>query len=407
MPQAFIDFAYVKSHASFERVIAGYKLKLVGKGVQRSLLCPFHRERKPSCKIDLERNIFHCFGCGAKGNILEFVARLEGDEDDLRGAAMKIAELCGIATAAPRERTGAAPARAHRQAGARTQNTQNIKGGSRRARVARAWGQPEPAEQKPRKADKVRSGERTAPGGANSRRSGGATLNSNSARLTNPQIHGVAYKEGGGRLTKRQSDGVAEAVNPALTFELKLDPAHPYLAERGLSADVIAQFGLGYCSRGSMAGRICIPIHNERGELVAYAGRWPGDDVPDDQERYKLPKNFEKSRVLFNLHRCGDGEHIVLVEGYWSAIRLHRLGAPVAALMGWSVSPAQLALLKQRGVRFLTLLLDGDEAGRRARERVLPDLAASFFARAPLLPEGEKPDTLPERELIDIVHFAR
>ena len=45
-----------------------------------------------------------------------------------------------------------------------------------------------------------------------------------------------------------------------------------------------------------MAGRICIPIHNERGELVAYAGRWPGEDVPEDTERYKLPAKLQKTR---------------------------------------------------------------------------------------------------------------
>ena len=67
--------------------------------------------------------------------------------------------------------------------------------------------------------------------------------------------------------------------------------------------------------------------------------------------------------------------------------------------MGSSVSPEQVALLRERGVRFLTLLLDGDDAGRRARERVLPDLASSVFVRAPLLPDGQKPDTLPEAEL--------
>jgi DNA primase len=117
--QRHIDFAYVKEHASFERVIAGYDLKLLGRGSQHSLLCPFHRERKPSCKIDLERNIWHCFGCEAKGNVLEFVARLEGDEDDLRAAALKIAEICGITTAAPREATGVPPAAKHSRKGAK------------------------------------------------------------------------------------------------------------------------------------------------------------------------------------------------------------------------------------------------------------------------------------------------
>ncbi|MBV9824737.1 MAG: toprim domain-containing protein [Alphaproteobacteria bacterium] len=147
-----------------------------------------------------------------------------------------------------------------------------------------------------------------------------------------------------------------------------------------------------------MAGRVCIPIHNAAGELVAYAGRWP-EDVPEDQERYKLPAKFQKSAVLFNLHRLGDAEHVVLVEGYWSTFRLHALGVPVAALMGSFVSEEQLALLRERGVKRLTILWDGDDAGRKARERAFPALADAFFVRAPLLPDGEKPDTLGEAEL--------
>src|SRR5205085_837549 len=85
------------------------------------------------------------------------------------------------------------------------------------------------------------------------------------------------------------TSGSEEPINPPLTFALKLEPRHSYLEERGLSPDMIAEFGLGYCRRGSMAGRICIPIHNDQGELVAYAGRWPEDDPPDEIERYKLP----------------------------------------------------------------------------------------------------------------------
>ena len=154
-----------------------------------------------------------------------------------------------------------------------------------------------------------------------------------------------------------------------------------------------------------MGGRICIPIHDDRGDLVAYAGRWPGEDVPDGEGKYKLPGKFEKARVLFNLHRVAEGEHLVLVEGYWSTIRLHGLGVPVASPMGWSVSPEQVALLRDRGVRYLTLLLDGDDAGVRGRERVLPELASAFFVRAPLLRDGQKPDTLPEVELLELACF--
>jgi DNA primase len=351
MPKRYIDFAFVKENASFEQVIVCYNLKLVGSGAQRSILCPFHRERRPSCKIDLERKIFHCFGCEARGNLLEFVARIEGDADNLRAAAIKIAEICGTATAAPRERAGAAPVREHRHKGAKPQRPK-----------------------------------RAAP-----------TTDAAQATIARVEVHGG--------LTNAGCHGAA-GPNPPLTFALKLDATHPYLAARGLSAEVVAQFGLGYCSRGSMAGRICIPVHDERGQLVAYAGRWPGDEgIPEGEDRYKLPAKFQKSRVLFNLYRMPESNHLVLVEGFWSTMRLHALGVPVVGLMGWSVSTDQVALLQGRGVRYVTLLLDGDDTGRRGREKVLPDLASSFFVRAPLLPEGEKPDTLEETQLLSLVQF--
>jgi DNA primase len=116
-----------------------------------------------------------------------------------------------------------------------------------------------------------------------------------------------------------------------------------------------------------------------------------------------LPKRFEKSRMLFNLHRIEDARHVVLVEGFWSVFRLHALGVPVAALMGSSLCEEQLALLRERGTRCVTLLLDGDDAGRTARERALSALADAFFVRAPVLPDGEKPDTSGEAALRRLV----
>jgi len=357
MSQPYIDFAFVKENASFERVLAHYQLTLRGSGVQRSILCPFHRDTRPSCRVELDRKIFHCFSCDTSGNILEFVARLEGDADDLRAAALKIAELCGIAAAPAREGAGAkSPAAKHRRKGARSQSAPQ-----EGARTAAEKG----------------DGERRRPAG----------------------IAPASAKPTG----RAPAVADSEPVNPPLTFTLKLEPKHPYLVERGLSAEAVAEFGLGYCSRGVMAGRICIPIHDAAGQLVAYAGRWPGEELPEDVERYRLPAKFEKSRVLFNLHRVAAGEHIVLVEGYWSVFRLHALGVPVVGLMGWSVSPEQLALLRERGIRRVTALWDGDEAGARARERALPALASAFFVRAPVLPNGEKPDTLPESTLLQLV----
>ena len=87
----------------------------------------------------------------------------------------------------------------------------------------------------------------------------------------------------------------ADLKNSPLSFELKLD--------LGLTEAAIEHFGLGFAGRGVMKGRIAIPIHDEYGQLIAYAGRWAANPVPDEESRYKLPDGFHKSQVLYNLHR--------------------------------------------------------------------------------------------------------
>src|SRR5581483_533972 len=87
----------------------------------------------------------------------------------------------------------------------------------------------------------------------------------------------------------------SSAPNKALKFRLdKLEREHPYLAERGLTLETIVDFGVGYCAKGMMADRIAIPIHNAKGEVVAYAGRFPGEPS-EDTPKYKLPQGFRKS----------------------------------------------------------------------------------------------------------------
>ena len=94
-----IDFKYVRQHAEIARVIAhfGIELKQDGsKPEQLKGLCPFHEDTRPSLKVNTERNIFNCFACEAKGNVLDFVKDHEGV--DLRSAAKQVAEICAIAT---------------------------------------------------------------------------------------------------------------------------------------------------------------------------------------------------------------------------------------------------------------------------------------------------------------------
>ncbi len=209
--------------------------------MQRSVLCPFHPDKRPSCRVELDKKIFHCFACEASGNILEFVARIEGDADDLRSAAAKIADICEIALAA-------AP-----QGHAKNDRKGRVgKSAARKTRAARA--------------------PRTEAGAADDEDEDAA------AALTKADRR-MAER---GRSTRRSPSSSSSIPSTRTSSSAASRPK------------LVAEFGLGYCSRGVMAGRICIPIHNAAGELVAYAGRWPGDDVPEESERYQLPKKFEK-----------------------------------------------------------------------------------------------------------------
>ncbi|HEY3856317.1 MAG TPA: CHC2 zinc finger domain-containing protein [Verrucomicrobiae bacterium] len=164
--------------------------------------------------------------------------------------------------------------------------------------------------------------------------------------------------------------------NPPLRFRLdKLDRAHPHFAERGITEQAIGDFGLGYFTgdKGLMVGRIAIPINNAKGELVAYAGRWPGNP-PDGTPKYKLPTGFRKGLELFNLDRAiqePPDKPLVIVEGFFDAIKLHQNGCrKVVALMGSTMSIGQEELIRQHtnGQSQVIVMLDEDDAGQaRAR----------------------------------------
>jgi DNA primase len=200
---------------------------------------------------------------------------------------------------------------------------------------------------------------------------------------------------------------VAAAAKPVeenrpLSFELKLEAEHPYLKSRGLTAETIANFGLGYSSRGSMKDRIAIPLHNEKGELVAYAGRWAGTDseIPASEGKYKLPAGFHKSQIVFNLHRIPPAtKTVVLVEGFFSVFWLHQNGWPnTVAVMGSSFSPWQIQLLAER-FKGIMVFLDGDEAGQEAALKVTLDFARHTWVKIIACPEGLQPDRLPLSDL--------
>lgn len=197
-------------------------------------------------------------------------------------------------------------------------------------------------------------------------------------------------------------EAVPEAKNPVLGIELHVRHDHPHLLQdRRLTESTASTFGVGYCSQGTLKGTIAIPIHDEDGQLVAYAGRRLKPDDIRNFGKYKFPKGFKKELIVYNLHRAsqiGKERGLVIVEGFFAVLSLHQAGIEnVVALMGCELGEHQLALLA--AFPEVVLFFDGDEAGRTGMTSAREKLAGKTIVRTIHLPTGTKPDELGPRAL--------
>lgn len=336
----WIDFAELRQKLDFAAVLRHYGVELkIRRGVQHQGFCPLptHKgeRRSPSFSANLEKKAFHCFGCQAKGNVIEFAARMEGfDPDDprqLRQAALRLVEYFGVGNGA-----GDAP---HRK-----QNPP-VKASDAPVSDPSAQQNAEPA-------------------------------------VTDSAI-----------------------VNAPLDFTLrKLDVEHAYLKARGLTAQTIEHFGLGYCSRGLMQGRIAIPLHDPEGRLIGYAGRIVDDSrVSPDCPKYLFPSPrkregkeyvFRKSCFLYHGHALSSSiDEIIVVEGFPACWWLWQHGyTNVVALMGasCSVDQAWRIICSITHAGRVWVMPDHDEAGERCAHSVLSQVCPHRFCRW-LKPDQSQP----------------
>jgi len=197
-------------------------------------------------------------------------------------------------------------------------------------------------------------------------------------------------------------DGTQEKEpNQPLEFELKsIDGSHSYIRKRGIKEGTAKHFGVGFFhGKGSMSHRLVIPVHNETGTLIGYAGRAIDDELAENEGKYKTP--FKKSLVVFNLHRakCFEKRRVVVVEGFFDCMKVYQAGFPnVVALMGSELYERQEELLTNHFDR-VVLLLDGDEAGRAAVSEITSQLARNCFVRVVELPDGIQPDMMSSEEI--------
>lgn len=341
----WVDFKTVRENLDFRGVLAHYGIDESGHGDQIKIICPFHNDHKPSCGVNLEKQVYNCFACDAGGNVLDFVAHMEGfdpsNTSELRKAAFAAADTFGIDQAL----------------------------------------------------------ERPASGGAKPK--GKVATKTAKAKLVTSKAPVKA----------KRCEPVKQS-NPPITIKLDLDHKHPFIEARGFKKKLIKKFGIGHCKGGIMKGRIAFPVHNEEGDLIAFSGRWASDELPEDTPRYLLPKGFEKSKVLYNLNRVlaikaenPELDTVVIVEGFWSVLRLHSEGIPCVSTFGDSVSEAQAELLVEHGFKNVILIYDGDEGGRVGTASSLPILAKRMFVKTVALEDGVKPDTMSEQIIATLPRF--
>jgi DNA primase len=204
-------------------------------------------------------------------------------------------------------------------------------------------------------------------------------------------------------------------VNQPIDFELKsLDPNHPYLKERGFTEATIRHFGLGFCNRGMLKGRIAIPLHNPQGELVGYAGRLTKDEeVSEANPKYRFPGSrekdgmtleFRKSLLLYNAHRIeGPVDHLFVVEGFPATWWLWQAKyVSTVALMGAHCSSAQAELIvdlvKPDGKAWI--MPDGNEAGVLCAKSLLEQVSPHRFVRWIRLAAHEQPTDCQTEDLM-------
>jgi DNA primase len=342
----------VKQQADIVRVIGEY-VRLKKSGANFTGLCPFHQEKTPSFAVHPVKQIYHCFGCGAGGDVFKFVMEME--KSPFPEAIRTVAEKCGIAIPKPRERS--------------------------------------PEERR-----------------ENQQRSALVEMHRETAAFFSRALHdssegkvAAAYLEDRGldrEAMKRFGLGFAPSSGDALLRFLKQKYPEKLLDVSGLvSRD---QSGRAY---DRFRRRIMFPIANEAGKVIAFGGRAMGDDTPKYMNSPETPI-YTKSTVLYHLDRAKEAlrqsDFAVLVEGYLDAIAVARAGiANVVASCGTSLAEPQIKLLG-RFTRRVIVNYDPDTAGQAATERSIALLLESEFdVRVLALPGKADPDKFLKEQGVD------
>ncbi len=328
--------------------VVGRRVRLMRSGRELHGLCPFHNEKTPSFTVTEDKGFYHCFGCGAHGDVVEFVRRIDGLS--FPEAVERLAAGAGLAL------PDVTPAM--RRAAVKQASLQEVLEAAARWYEARLAG----------------------PDGEPARRYLGQRGLSEAAII-------------------RFRLGFAPRARTALKTALGRFP-EPLLREAGLLAQPESGATFDY-----FRDRVMFPIGDRLGRVIGFGARALGDIKPKYLNSPETPV-FHKGRVLYNLSSAREAARtagtLVVVEGYMDVIAMVEAGLGHAvAPLGTALGETQMQLLWRFAAEPI-LCFDGDPAGLRAAaaaaERCLPLLKPGHSFRFAFLPAGEDPDSMIRRQ---------
>jgi DNA primase len=333
------DFLYqLRLGNPIEDVFSSYT-SLKKHGSTSKCLCPFHSEKTPSCTVYSDTQSFYCFGCGAGGDVISFIKRIENLS--YIEAVRFLAERAGISMP---ENDGKSDESARKKARTYEINREAAKFFFRYL-------------------------------------------------LSGPDKRGLEYfKER--KLTpqtiKKYGLGYAPDDWHVLRDHLR---SLGYRDEELITADVCK-----YSDRGAydnFRGRVMFPIIDLRGNVIAFGGRIIGDKKGPKYVNTADTPVFRKSRNLFSLNHAknSSSKRLILAEGYMDVISINQAGFEnVVATLGTALTPEQARLMSQYASEII-ISYDSDEAGQAATRRAINLLsAAGLNTKILKIPDAKDPD---------------
>ena len=335
IPREYID--EVVRRSDITEVVSGY-VQLRHRGRTHTGLCPFHSEKTPSFVVYPETQSFYCFGCGAGGDVITFVRKI--NNLDYVEAVKMLAGRAGMPMPEEDDKAGRLRSRVlaiNKEAARFFYEQLNAENDD--ARTARAYWR-------------------------------GRGLSDSTIRR-----FGLGYSPNDFGALRRhlRALGYTEEEMPASGLQKR--------SEKGNVYDVFR-------------GRVMTPIFDLRGNVIAFGGRVLGDEKP---KYINSPETlvYKKSKAMFalNIAKKSASRRYILCEGYMDVISLHQAGFDTAvAACGTALTPDQVRLLGEYADE-VVLCYDSDEAGQKATARSL-----GLFAESPVkvsvlnIPGAKDPD---------------